>query len=269
MIGLVQQHLVFRGTVLRDDLTLAYYNIDCSSKVYLVIIQPRKMERPRPFVMATKLMRLTEELPEADSERYSEIIFEITQIIQDPIFLANARINPEVQTIISEAIEAMETTERPISRKTAEFIARNQDIFFDQFESSPDGLRVFQSILEDSEDEPDQTPQTTHINYTPKIQTKALPNPWRNKETIFQDCKSLRVSLPSSPPDLRSPRRVPNKRPNNRSPILETDLRTKFESQLTTLKLMGFKDENVILKALSETNGNVQKAARILQNQSM
>ena len=40
----------------------------------------------------------------------------------------------------------------------------------------------------------------------------------------------------------------------------------KFASQIEILKKMGFDDERNILEALGETNGNVQKAAKILQN---
>ena len=46
----------------------------------------------------------------------------------------------------------------------------------------------------------------------------------------------------------------------------DQNLSLKFAPQVEILKTMGFKDEHWIIKALGETNGNVQKAAKLLQN---
>ena len=49
----------------------------------------------------------------------------------------------------------------------------------------------------------------------------------------------------------------------------DDDAKEKFAIQLDTLKSMGFHDEETILRALMEADGNVQLAARILKQNPM
>jgi hypothetical protein len=67
----------------------------------------------------------------------------------------------------------------------------------------------------------------------------------------------LRVSVGSTTCEPRSGRRVTFE---SRAPS-----RGRYSEAVEVLKAMGFRDEEVILQALREADGNIQRAAKLLQ----
>ena len=275
-----QIHVVFAGQVLKDDLSLSFYKIRENSQIFIVIAkdsQP-KPNRPRPYQMLNRLLQLLDELPNCEAEKFNIIIDEINSIMNNPIVQSFARINSDVQQLFSDAREVIANTERPVSRKTRQFIAKSKDTILDQFDSTPEGFRLIQSLVEESEESDSDGPlpkPKTNLRYNKKISNKPLPNPWENtsarKRSVFQNA-ALRLSVPAA--SLIFPENSITIRPEENLPLMKTPtfennfslgLKSKYAEQIKALRKMGFKDENIILQALSETNGNVQLAAQILK----
>lgn len=233
--------LVFGGQVLKDEMSLSYYNIKNDSQIYFVPAKPSKVcsseKQSKPYKMMNRLMKLLEDLPNTPAEEYSIVVSEIYEIMEHPIIQSFARINPDVKQIFADAKEIIANTERPTSRKTKDFIARSKDMVFDQFDQSPDGLRILQSFLEESEEayaealaeeqnkkqllEMQQqqklnsrraaklnllcdqipSPTLTNVNYHKNISSKPLPNPWTQKKKTKNrsvfQTAALRMSVPS------------------------------------------------------------------------
>lgn len=260
----INQRLVFAGKVLSDQLSLSFYNISDGSRVFLVPHFPRK-EKPRPYQMLNRLLSLVEELPTADSDRYMDVTAEIDAIIEEPFVRGVARIDPDVQQLLEGAEDALYLSRRPVSRRTRDFVARSHDIIMDQFDACPEGLRIMKGIIDAEDDDDDSEPIPTELNYRSKINDRPLPNPWSRdrlgigRRSILKD-SALRMSMPIPRKELSAARKVTFEGRTN------TQLKSKFSQQLAALKNMGFNDEKVILEALSETNGNVQLAAKLLRD---
>ena len=287
-----QFRLVFKGQVLKDDLSLSYYNITNNSVVFFVPL-PNKETTTRPYQLLNRMMQLIEKLPNTSSSEYTITVNEINEIMKDPRVIAFSRINPDVEQLFSDAQEIIDFTERPPSRKTLDFIAKSKDAMFDQFDQSPDGLRILQSYLEESDesveysdndsDEYDEFDsfwdgtlnQKTNINYSRVLQSKPLPDPWsknKRKNNILQNT-ALRLSVPV-PSFLyqmnQDVKRLDDNFSLRKTPTFDVNyslnLKSKFSAEMALLKNKGFNDEKKILQALSETNGNVQQAEQILKH---
>ena len=263
----INQRLVFAGKILSDQLSLSFYKIGDGSRVFMVTQYPRK-EKPRPYQMLNRLLSLVEELPTVDASRYREVTSEIDAIIDEPFVRGVARIDSDVRQLLEGAEDALYLSRRPVSRKTKDFVARSHDIIMDQFDACPEGLRIMKGLIDADEDEYDSEPQVTELNYRSKISERPLPNPWGRdrvgigRRSILKD-SALRMSMPI-------PRRefAPKQKTVTFEGRTNTQLKSKFSQQLAALKNMGFHDEKVMLEALSETNGNVQLAAKLLRDNS-
>lgn len=271
-----QQRLVFKGKILFDEMTLAYYNISSQETLYLAVLK-KKIERPKPQALVNRLVELINQLNNAPASKYSSIVDEISTLIDHPILKAAARINPEIQQILENAAQEVSTSERPLSEKRAQLMAFTHDLSFAEFESSPDGYRLFQSFLEEEEANQDASienriPVYTNVSYTSKPSSRELPNCWKRLNSVFQNAAlSLTPRLYRNSPQHYSyfdnsttgiSSHTWDPKTNYRAMILKE----RFADQLNLLKSMGFTDEECILQALRETGGNVKKAEQLLRN---
>jgi hypothetical protein len=240
-----QHRLIFNGSILTNEMTLSYYRISNSSRIYFLPL-PARSHRPRPYQRLNQLWPLLDELGVVDSSRYVDLVCEIKDIIEDPAILSLSRIDPVVRDAVDDALALVAATARPTSRKMADFHARCQDQLFDQFEGAPDGMRVLQSLVDEMENDDAPAPPM-RIRPAGRISDRPLPNPWsaRRKEGALYT-SAMRLSFGGS--ELRK------------------DARLKFSEEVAVLKNMGFRDEDRILQALCETNGNVHLAAKLLQS---
>jgi hypothetical protein len=249
-----QQHLVYSGRVLLDEMSLDFYKIRSGSVIYYLPVIQRDFVGQQPLHLLTDLMHLLKELPDADSRRFTDLIVEIRSILANSTLQASARIDPHTKQILLDAEETISTAQRPISRRTRASHARGQDLVLDSYDSSPDGFRTLQSMLE-PDPEPIDDANRTKTRFRKRIGNHPLPNPWvesrNNRYSVFHS-SGLRISFR---PSIGTPTAA-------RSPIA----RSRFSKQVAVLKNMGFDDETDILEALAEANGNVQLAAKLLQN---
>lgn len=158
------QRLVFAGKILNDEMTLTFYKISENSQVYLVPkktpnLIPKQLSsntiinpRPKPIQLLNKMMMLLRKFRDISAEEYTTTISEITEIINDPTVQSFSRINEDAKQLLKDAQNIIANSERPMSQKTKYFIAKSKDFVFDQFDSTPEGFRILQSLVnEDSE----------------------------------------------------------------------------------------------------------------------
>lgn len=272
-----QQRLVFRGKVLIDEISVGFYTSTSNPTMYLAPIKEDRSVNRKPEMKLERLIYLTNLLTNITAEKYFDTVTEMKELIEDPILIAYSRINDLAMHSISMAQEALETIERPPSHQLENYVAKTTDYALSLVEAAPDGLRILQSFIEDtsSEEEPYSISPTV-TNYQPKIMSKPLPYLKGYKNVLQTSAyRTLQTRKESQYPLKDSSTSYLQYNDNSDTDdILEfapqedfdQSLSQKFAPQVEILKNMGFKDEHCIIKALGETNGNVQKAAKLLQN---
>jgi hypothetical protein len=258
-----QQRLVYAGYVLADEMSLDYYRIRSGSQLFFVAADSSLQVGQRPYQMLSDLLHLLDELPSAESRRFSEIINDIRYIISNSTVRASARIDPEVKQLLEEAEETINNAKRPISRRMHDFLARLQDCNVDPCDLSGDDL---DTVVNDELDKEDDDAPPTNIRYRKHVSNQPLPLTWtgqqRTGKSVFHR-SAMRLSFAAVAP-------APGDSITSRKATFDsggcTSARSRFSRQLAVLRNMGFHDERVMLDALSQTNGNVQLAARLIQN---
>lgn len=180
--------LVYKGKILKDELSLSYYSISDNSQIYFVPLKNSSKQKDthrKPTQMLNRLIRLIDELPNVPYEDYFTTIDEMNELINHPILQAFARINPEVQQIFADARDIMRNTEKPISKKEAYAAAFAKDQFFCQFDQSPDGLRILQSFYEESEEENSEILSEEMRNQQIQQYQQQIRNQGNNKRSVI------------------------------------------------------------------------------------
>ena len=271
-----QQRLIYKGIILTDELTIGFYDITQNQTLYLAAYKNKQIHQ-KPEEKLRQLISLTQQLEIAQPPKFNEIITEIKELVEDPILKGYSRLDQRAADAIQNAVETMETVERPQSRQTEQYLAKTTDYALSLVDSAPDGLRMLQSIIDDysSDDDSNYNNKPTRVEYRPRIMTKPLP-PLKGTKNIFQSSairtfqtRKEMTHTPRESTKLFSLADVPEFDELHEIPFgsdYDQTLSQKFASQVEILKKMGFDDERNILQALGETNGNVQKAAKLLQN---
>jgi hypothetical protein len=247
-----------------NELSLDFYGIRNGSQVYFMPVKQAMPARARPYRLLNRLLALLEELPGADARRYTDIVSEISSVMEHPSVQSMAKIDIDVQQLLEDAESIVSSSQRPQSRRHKLFLARNQDLALDQFDASPEGLHVMKTILDEANDDEFMRipPAPTALKYRSTVSDKALPNPWSvRKNKAISPFASASLSLPSG-----SFRSIGTETFDELEGWMMPRLKTRFSQQLAALKKMGFSDDDVILQALSEAKGDVQMAAKLLIN---
>lgn len=200
-----------------------------------------------------RLWDLLNELPEADPYRYIDLVSEIRAILDDSLLQSLSRIDSSVKSILCNAEEILNNTHRPTSRRMRTFLAKVRDREFDLAEGSAESCWAMHSAIESEAVEDSARPEVTRVRPARRICERPLPNPWGTNQRGVLYSSALRISVGSQ----TTPRAQ-----------LEGQGGTKplWGKEVTMLMTMGFGDEERIRQALSETNGNVQLAAQLLQS---
>jgi hypothetical protein len=238
-----QQRLVFRGTVLANEMSLFYYNITHGSKIYFVSAS----HRSRPYRLLDKLRLLLDQLSNSNSLNASDLISQIRVIIEDPVIESLTRIDSAAKHTFDDALKLIGTVRPPAKRGMRDLQSRGQDLFLDQFDNSPEGIRILRLAVEEvlNEENARALPfEPTRIRPTFRISERPLPNPWprRRREGPLY-ASGLRLSL---------------------GPVEATAM-SEFAREIEVLREMGFNDQRRMLHALAQAKGNVHLAAQLLE----
>lgn len=247
-----QQHIIFNGKLLENEMTLGYYMIHDNATLTLLSVRKKEEFKTRPSVFMKRLSDLIEKTNRFPS---AELIQELSELVEDPVLCSYSKFNKKAKKLIEDAIVLIENFDISMSLKTAQAIASYQDLTITQYESTLDGLRYLQEQMASDELEEDiiHYDMPTNLSYEKKLSTAPLPKCWGTKPTFPFGDFNMEFDEQG--------------RPTGRD-IADGDmmnpLKQKFARQIQVLKKMGFTDEEVILMALNETSGNVPQAARIL-----
>jgi hypothetical protein len=243
-----QQRLVFAGQLLEDEMSLDFYQITNNSRVYLL---PIRQSRENPRFHLTRLTALISEASASDCRTARAAVAGIKSLLDNPVLVALSRIDDTVKSTLEEADVIVNGFESRRSPDTSDVQARAQDQLMSQFDTSPEGFRAMVSLLEsNSESDEERFADPTRIQPAVRICERPLPTPWASKKKSVLYRSALRVSVGA--------REAPRKS------VTFGIAKAKFPQQMAVLKDMGFSDEDRIMQALCETNGNVQLAAKRL-----
>lgn len=264
-------NLICRGELLIDELSIEGSKIHNIDNIYIFI----KTNKPRPKVndlisRAKYLMiQVYSGLP-----NYEKATKELNELIQNRFLKSRARFDDEVSQMLIEAQQLVESSKRPLSERTKYFIAQNQDTIFAQVEGALNADKMMKAIIDEQNEQEKicliTRPPNTITSYTSQISEAPLPNAWDQTQSLSP------IFLSS----LRPTTVITGKRSHLMddvwpeddnflvrpfAPDLTINLKEKFATEVVALKRMGFTDEEIILEALKETGGNVQRAAILIK----
>ena len=241
-IGLTPELLtiVFNGQVLLDDISLGFYKISNKSKIFFTLKKVVVDKKPRPSHLIDQLYKLVSTLLTKPKSKHDTIMLEISELIENPILQAFARLDRDTQQMIDDALMILESIPS-YAYSNYESIAAMNDMTMTQYETTAEGMRALEEAMLNDDDEEYSSIDDgifdlpTVITPSRKISNKPLPTCWAfDNSSFFSSSASIQP------------------------------LREVFARQIRALKKLGFNDEPTILKVLNETAGNVPKAAQIL-----
>ena len=219
------QVLVGAGKVLSDELTLAHYGIRPGIPLFLRI---RRQEKSTKLTsLNDHLFDLMNDFITVNEGRRSEISNEIAEIVQNPQLIAYAKIHLGAAKLVDEARFMLEEYQAMSSERLDRAIAGVQDLMMMQFEACANGAYLLREALERDDSDEEEVVQQTKTDYEGGISAEELPTCWGLFDRYEQGEK-------------------------------------EFARQISVLKKMGFRDENVMKKALREASGNVPQAAKLI-----
>ncbi|EAY04280.1 Ubiquitin family protein [Trichomonas vaginalis G3] len=256
-----QMRLVFAGKVLSDEITLQFYEIVDGSKLYLVPDRNAMKTRQNPKQMIIELRALIKESQVAHPSTLRRILRQLKELISNSLLLSFASISSEAFEAIEDAQSEIEKIERVVNDESSQYLAQTADSTITQIESTSDGLRTLQAIYNDG-----MYDMENHEEYIP-FEITIIPDPTEAPSeeplpSLYNDRLIDNTSTISQIPENYD-EDYDNSKLYNRNLI-----RQKYAQQVAILKQMGFVDEQFILQALGESNGNIQMAVQILQNKS-
>jgi hypothetical protein len=161
---------------------------------------------------------------------------DVANLISNPVLEAFASIDPGARLIVEDARLLVESAESADTAQMSQALATVNDQVMTAFEATPAGMRLLWETVEQENSKrtrpaPAQIP--TKIDFETSIAEEPLPiwwSTWEERDHGWRSCTA----------------------------------KGQFSREIRALKRMGFDDESVILRALKETSGNVQRAAKLL-----
>lgn len=257
-----QMRLVFAGKVLNDEITLSFYRITNGSVLYLAPIKNAIKIRQNPKQMVIQLKTLLAESQKALPVSLKRISRQMKELISNKLLLSFASISSEAYEVIEQAQVEIEKIERLINDESAKYLAQAADSTIIQIEATSDGLRALQAIYNEGLIVEKKKEDFTQLDLT--IIPEPAAGPSETPLPMIYSDRSVDyyyTSVSSSNDSEDEDNEIEHVR--NRSTIKQ-----KYAQQIEILKSMGYSDEQYILQALGESNGNIQLAVQILQNKS-
>ena len=279
-----QQKVVFKGKILENSFTLGYYGITNDSIIFLVLTPMKNPTMSNPRTLIQRIKTLLAELKTATHLKRTKILAEIKEILEKPTLIAFLSFSKDAADIAKEASEEIKTFSAETETEKSQLLAQQTDIALNQIEGSSDGLRTLQHFYEEELEE-NESEYAIYADDGEEEDFEYLSIPFNQPSfpTIIPDKPS---KIPKQPlPTLSQPISMLNAIPfsYNQQPLttrydlynddfwsekdMKKYMKQKYSQQIAILKYLGFEDEQNIIKALGETNGNVQLAYQILQNQ--
>ena len=230
--------LVHGGKVIDGEKSLSFWGVYGNSVIRVVRRSAGSSQKVKPAQLIDSLYDLVSQFLVATHAGQDAIRGEIMNILSSPVLQWYSRISRDAKMLCDDALKIIEVTESPDVAKLDNVVAVLNDLTITQFEESAEGMRVLEEVfLSEKTEEKAKGWLPVRLGYASEISEEPLPTWWTS-------------SIPS--------RDLP----------MEQDttmfMQRRYRREIRTLKKLGFNDENVILRALSQTSGNLQQAARML-----
>jgi hypothetical protein len=236
--------LVHSGRVMLDGYCLGDYDIGDRSTVRVVRVRRLLFSRPRPSQLAQELRKAISRYGSAKPSHQRRLALEISQLLNNPALLSYARFDQVARLVVDDARLLLQVAEHPVSYHLNGAVATMEDQTITVFEATVPGFRVLWdaasrecakragalSASVSKKPEPE-----------PSISEDPLPIWWSTCDPVKE-----RFTKMDFGPEWYSP------------------MKERFSREVRVLKKMGFADESVILMALEETCGNIQRAVKLL-----
>jgi hypothetical protein len=236
-------NLVNRGNVLEDGYCLGHYDLANGSIVYTVRVRSAVTARARPSQLVSDLRGKIQKFVSASPAQQRRLTAEITDLLNNPVLHSFSRIDQTARLVADDARLVLEAAENRGTSQMNQVVATMNDQTMTLFETTAAGIRLlWDAVKKDSGKRaaPPLAMLPTRLDFEAGISEEALPIWWSSWSAVGE-------------PGVRTAKDRP------------TPIREKFSREIRELKRMGFGDESVILMALKETSGNVQRAAKLLQ----
>ena len=229
--------LVHGGKVIDGEKSLSFWGVHANSPIRVVKRSAQSSPKVKPAQLIDSLYDLVSQFLVATHAGQDSIRGEIMNILSSPVLQWYSRISRDAKMLCDDALKIIEVTESPDVAKLDNVVAVLNDLTITQFEESAEGMRVLEEVfLSDKTEEKAKGWLPVRLGYKSELSEEPLPTWWSSS----------------------MPRELP----------MEQDttmfMQRRYRREIRTLKKLGFNDENVILRALSQTSGNLQQAARML-----
>jgi hypothetical protein len=229
-----QLNMVHNGRVLEDGYSLGNYELFDNSAVY--VVKCSTPARANPSQQIAGLRAMIARFVSAPAAQQRRLASEVADLISNPVLEAFARIDPGARLIVDDARLLVESAESADTAQMSQALAAVNDQMMTAFEATPAGMRLLWETVETENRKrtrPAAATIATRIAFEHCIAEEPLPiwwSTWAEGDRAWRSCTA----------------------------------QEQFSREIRALKRMGFDDESVILRALKETSGNVQRAAKLL-----
>lgn len=224
-----QVTLVHRGHVLSGQLSVSYFGLRKGSFVRAVV---HDRDNLKPAQIIDALYKMLSRFISSPSPERDDILCDMSLMIENPALQTYTAFDSEARQLIDDVIMTIENADEGPVSEIDNSLALLGDLTMTQFEQSLEGAIFLEGIF--LEDDHRIAPQIPITSYTLRgITDTPLPT-WWSRSNVFSH-------------EFRGGHTKDN-----------------FRRELRTLKKLGFSDDVLILKALTETCGNIPRAAEML-----
>jgi hypothetical protein len=233
-----QVRLIHRGAILEDAYSLSYYKLFNDATLYVALTKRLPQNRPRSSELIEDVRATVSRFISASPAQRRRLAADLTHLIDSPVLQAFVRIDLRAKLVVDDACMLLDATESPLTAELNEIVAAMNDRTMAQYEATVGGLRQLSNSTLKKSAPRAQEALPLRLDYAPQISEGPLPVWWSSRTADAEAAERSREKL---------------------GPIKE-----RFSREVRALKRMGFADEAVILMALKETSGNVQRALKLL-----
>jgi hypothetical protein len=231
-----QIRLIFSGSVLEDVYSLSYYKLLNGSVVYVLMSKRGTQNRPRASELIEDVRTKVSRFISASPAQRRRLASDLAHLIENPVLRAFVRIDVSAKLVVDDVGLLLDAAENPLTGELSAIAAAINDRTIAQYEATSVGLRQLRDSAPKAAAPREAAP--LRLDYAAEISEDPLPVWWNARAVDPELVERSREKL---------------------GPIKE-----RFSREVRALKRMGFMDEAVILMALKETSGNVQRAVKLL-----
>lgn len=246
-----RMRIVVDGRVMQEGVSANFYKIETDTVIFMVPEKRKQPEKQKPTQLIDELCEKLFKLLFSPTPTQKHLTYDVSEVLKNPVMQSFARINQDAARLMEEAVYILDNFREPISAGMSAFVTRTNDLVATRLEQTKDGMLLLQEFYENDKNRHRISPrQTTNTCYTPAISTNELPDLASTGVTAFKKAYVRRRGSSSNCIQLRR--------------SFHTRLMRVLKGRLVGAIDVG--DDDAIVQAINEADGNISKATMILQN---